>query len=106
MSTKKKRDYLPCGDSQLEFTRALSIDLMKLNACGIAIIKDLREDCNNLTKYKYEFQPVDRDFKVPLEFERCNCFHLRVEDYSFFIYKDILSEDNICIMFDLVHHLT
>lgn len=99
------RDYLPCNNSKLEFTRALAHDLMRMNKKGIAIIKDLRSDCKNIVKYTYEIQQISKDFKIPSEFDRLGCFQIRVEDFTFFIYNDIASFDNICIMFDIIYHI-
>ncbi len=99
------RDYLPCSGYKLELERSLSMDLLRLNDKGIAIIKDLRDNCENIVNYKFEFTSIPENHKIPKGFEKHNCFQVRVEDFSFFIYKDILSKDNICVMFDIVHHV-
>lgn len=99
------RDYLPCNDSKIEFTRALAHDLMSLDKKGVAIIKDLRKDCKNIVNYTYEIQQLEEDFKIPQSFHRCGCFKVRVEDFTLFIYNDIESSDNICIVFDIIPHI-
>ena len=94
------RDILPCSGMKIEFERSVSMELMRLGEQEIQIIKDIRQDCNNILNYDFEFEPIPKSMKIPIGINKNNCGYVRVENTAIHFYIDF--ENNICVIFDLI----